>query len=187
MLLLHSFKRFGVVYIVFFRRKSYEERYSQFDLIKLSGFVSLNRCQLTSDESSAVPYIRSLLSLSRNMFYTADDGKCDEKLLLYTSIMILRRHSPLYALVCLYFGQSVMPRRVSGELSLFHLLANRMRKSSKSSGPSIHRIRIQVRVTLLIGTGQYSGIPGGCPVIWLLLYRLSVRLGADTCKMLGVT
>jgi hypothetical protein len=148
---------------------------------------------LTSDESSAVPYIRSLLSLSRNMFYIADDGKCDEKLLLDTSIMILRRHSPLYALVCLYFGQSVMPRRVSGELSLFHLLANRMRKSSKSSGPSIHRIRVQVRVTLLIGTkepqfnGLYSGIPGGCPVIWLLLYRLSVRLGADTCKMLGVT
>jgi hypothetical protein len=84
-----------------------------------------------------------------------------------------------------------MPRRVSGELSLFHLLANRMRKSSKSSGPSIHGIRVQVRVTLLIGTKepQWSvfGHTWGCPVIWHLLYRLSVRLGADTCKMLGVT
>jgi hypothetical protein len=74
--------------------------------------------------------------------------------MLDTSIMILRRHSPLYAFVCLYFGQSVMPRRVSCELSLFHLLANRMRKSSKSSGPSIHGIRVQVRVTLLIGTKE---------------------------------
>jgi hypothetical protein len=86
-----------------------------------------------------------------------------------------------------------MPRSVSGELSPFHLLANRMRKSSKSSGPSIHRIKVQVRVRLLTAikepqfNGQYSGIPGGCPFIWLLLYRLSVRLGAETCKMLGVT
>jgi hypothetical protein len=35
MLLLHGSKRFGVVYIAFRWRKSYEERYSQFDLIKL--------------------------------------------------------------------------------------------------------------------------------------------------------
>jgi hypothetical protein len=35
MLLLHGSKRFGVVYIAFCWRKSYEERYLQFDLIKL--------------------------------------------------------------------------------------------------------------------------------------------------------
>jgi hypothetical protein len=40
------------------------------------------------------------------MFYIADDDDDDdEKLLLDTSIMILLRHSPLYALVCLYFDQ----------------------------------------------------------------------------------
>jgi hypothetical protein len=35
MLLLHGSKRFGVVYIAFCWRKSYEERYLQFDLIKV--------------------------------------------------------------------------------------------------------------------------------------------------------
>jgi hypothetical protein len=35
MLLFHGSKRFGVVCIAFCWRKSYEERYSRFDLIKI--------------------------------------------------------------------------------------------------------------------------------------------------------
>jgi hypothetical protein len=45
------------------------------------------------------------------MFHIADDGKYGGKLFLNTSIMILLRHSPLYALVCLSFGQWNLVRR----------------------------------------------------------------------------
>jgi acid phosphatase family membrane protein YuiD len=75
---------------------------------------------------------------------------------------------------------------MSGERSPFHLLASQMRTSSKSSAPSIHRIRVQVRVTLLLGTkeplfkwsvfGHTGGMPSHMAAVLQIVSKAGSRL-----------